>query len=83
MPYECVSILCLILTVMSLLLGQNCDEDVIECKEDSCKNGGTCNEVAGGDFACQCVQGEWQKTRFTHHTASLTLSQSTIFSVTV
>ena len=29
----------------------------MECTETSCKNGGTCREVVGGDFTCTCAQG--------------------------
>ena len=40
------------------LWGNGCLEDISHaCTKDTCKNGGTCNEVEGGGFTCSCFPG--------------------------
>lgn len=35
------------------ILGQNCDEDIVDCKENSCPPTATCIDLTEG-FYCQC-----------------------------
>ena len=42
-----------VITKILLLTGKNCDEDIVDCKENSCPPSATCIDLTG-KFYCQC-----------------------------
>ena len=36
--------------------GTNCDENIDDCADDPCDNGGTCGDLVSG-YACTCATG--------------------------
>ncbi|XP_062570839.1 uncharacterized protein LOC134232878 [Saccostrea cucullata] len=66
---KCINSACQCLLGFS---GQLCQKEVIECQNDTCLNGGYCNDVVG-NYSCDCLHG-FAGSRCEKHAGSSTVS---------